>query len=153
MQRRFCALVLTPRTGAWIIPWSIARFYAGFINSSASVRLDIRDESAICEGCIGIQETFFESINDDTRSRGGYPDILIDEAIAVQGHKNLSGNWDFGLPRFILNCNFSEEVNAGVCQTDQQQETGSSDRRVDAIFDIGEDGDQDGCCPNQELEG
>jgi hypothetical protein len=138
-------------TGASVVPRAIGEANVGHITAALVVGLDEVDESGVSDGAIGVQQALFDAIDDDTRSGRGDPDMGVGDAILGEGKVNVAGL--ISITALLGHCDLAEEGIAGVGETDQEKGSGCSNGRVDTVLNGGEDGDEHGGKPDDELEG
>lgn len=148
------SLVLSARaTRAVIVPWSISKTDVGHITSTSIDSLHMGHQSIVDHGAIGVQDTLFHSVDDDTSGRRGDLDVGVGDTVLGEGQIDVSSLGVVRVGIILRNGDLSEEAVSGVRKPDEQQSQGCCDRCVDAIFDGREDGDQDCSSPDDEFEG
>ena len=141
-----------PSPRSRIVPWPVGKLDLAHVTSTIHVGPYIVHKDGIEDRDVGVEVTLLEAVDQDTRSGRRHLDSVVGDSLLLL----VEGKEDFTcslcVARVATNSNLAEERATRVCEADQQEDKRRSNRGVDAVLDRGEDGDQDGCEPDEKLE-
>lgn len=81
----------TGATRASVVPGAIGEAHIGHITAALVVGLDEVDESRVGDRAVGVQQTLFDAINDDTRSGRGDSDVGVGDTVLSERKVDVAG--------------------------------------------------------------